>query len=701
MSAPTQTPIRKSLQTEAQYLKGVGPRVAGILAKVGLHTVGDVLYHLPRRYEDRRNIPPIHEARPGDWVTIRGQVMGVQANSAKRGIVIVKVPVTDGRSTIVLTWFNQPWQKKKFETFRGEVMAYGQVKEGAWDLEMNSPECELIGEDDDPADFARIVAVYPLSEGVPQGLVRRAVDSALDHYLECVEDPVPEPVLRKYGLRPLKWSLSQIHQPIDEKARLEARKRLVFDEFFIVQLTLALSRAQTHHEIGLAFPIGEERDQLWKDIHKIFPFEMTPAQSRVVEEIWKDMEAPHPMNRLLQGDVGSGKTAVAACAMLAAVRAGYQTAIMAPTEILAEQHYASLSQLFEPIGIETVLLVGKHSAATKKKAYEHTESGKASIAIGTQALIQEGVKFKKLGLIVVDEQHRFGVVQRAALREKGMGNPDVLVMTATPIPRTLTMAVFGDLDLSVIDELPPGRKPVKTHWKQLSDRQSVYEGVRKLIAEGRQAYFVCPMVSESEKALALAAEELYARLTVQVFPDLRVGLLHGQMKAKDKEKVMEQFRAHDLDILVSTTVIEVGVDVPNASVMVIEDANRFGLSQLHQLRGRVGRASIQSFCILVSDAKTDEARARLETIASTNDGFKIAEEDLIQRGPGELIGTKQSGNLGIKIGDLVQDGKMMEVARQAAIDLVKLDQTLSRPEHSGLLARASRKRASGASIAVS
>ncbi len=678
-----------------------------MLAKVGLNTVGDVLYHLPRRYEDRRNIPPIHTVRPGDVVTIRGRVTGVQGNPVRRGMVIIRVSVTDGRSTIVLTWFNQPWQKKRFEGFKGEVLAYGQVKEGAWDLEMHSPECELIGEEDDPDDFARIVPVYPLSEGVNQWVVRKAAQSALDSYLEFVEDPIPEPILRKHQLRPLRWSLSQIHQPIDENSRLEARKRLVFDEFFVLQLTLAIARAQTHHETGIGFPIKDEREQLWKDIHQMFPFDMTGAQRRVIEEVWRDMEAPHPMNRLLQGDVGSGKTAVAACAALAAVRGGYQAAIMAPTEILAEQHFESFKRLFEPLGIETVLLVGKHSATAKKKAYEHTASGRASVAIGTQALIQEGVQFNKLGLIIVDEQHRFGVVQRAALRSKGYGNPDVLVMTATPIPRTLTMALFGDLDLSVIDELPPGRKPIKTHWKLLNDRPNVYEGVRKLIAEGRQAYFVCPMVSESkneagsEKALALAAEELYFRLTTQVFPDLRVGLMHGQMKTKDKESVMEKFRAHELDILVASTVIEVGVDVPNASVMVIEDANRFGLSQLHQLRGRVGRGSAQSFCILVSDAKSEDAKTRLETLAGTTDGFKIAEEDLKLRGPGELMGTKQSGNLGIKIGDLVQDGKMMEIARQAAIDLIKFDRTLSRPEHAVLLARASRKRSEEASIAVS
>jgi ATP-dependent DNA helicase RecG len=701
MSAPAQAPIRRSLDTEAQFLKGIGPKLAQILAKAGLNTVGDVLYYLPRRYEDRRNIPPISSLKPGDWATVRGRALGVEGKPTRKGMVIIKVPITDGRGTVVLTWFNQPWIKKKFETFQGEVLAYGQVKEGAWNLEINSPEFEIVGEEEDASEFARIVPVYPLTDGVHQAIVRKAAASALEHYLDYVQDPLPEPIRKQQHLAPLKWSLSQIHQPNSEPYRLEARKRLVFDEFFAMQISLAMARAESHQEIGISFPIQAEKAQLWDDIHKILPFDLTGAQRRVIEEIWSDMEAPHPMNRLLQGDVGSGKTAVAACAMLGAVRAGYQAALMAPTEILAEQHYTSLKTLLEPLGIEIVLLVGKHSSAAKKKAYEHTATGTASIAVGTQALIQEGVKFKHLGLVIVDEQHRFGVLQRAALREKGLGNPDVLVMTATPIPRTLTMTVFGDLDLSVIDELPPGRRPVKTHSKPLTDRASVYEGVRKLIAEGRQAYFVCPMVNESEKLLAQAAEELYYRLSTQVYPDLRVGLLHGQMKSKEKDLVMEQFRAHELDILVSTTVIEVGVDVPNASVMVVEDANRFGLSQLHQLRGRVGRGAHQSYCILLSDAKAEDAQARMDIMSYTNDGFKIAEEDLKLRGPGQIIGTKQSGNADFKIADLIQDGKMLEVARQAALALIKLDPHLTRPEHQLLLQRVRSSRSTDAMIAVS
>ena len=703
MESPPQN-YRRSLDTDVQYLKGVGPKLAQILAKLGIKTVGDVLYHLPRRYEDRRNIPAMTEVRPGDWVTVRGRVLGVEGRPTRRGVVILKVPISDGKRTIALTWFNQPWLKKKFEGFRGEVLAYGQVKEGAWQLEMASPEFEIIGEEDDGADFARIVPVYPLSEGVNQSLVRRAVGSALDGYLQYVQDPLPEAIQRKYGLRPLKWSLRQIHQPGDEESRVAARKRLVFDEFFVMQLSLAMARAETHQELGIPFPVDKERDRLWEDISRMLPFELTGAQRRVIQEVWADMQSPHPMNRLIQGDVGSGKTAVAASAMLAAVRAGYQAALMAPTEILAEQHYENVRALMEPLGIETVLLVGKHSAAKKKKAYEHTAKGSSPIAVGTHALIQEGVSFKHLGLVVIDEQHKFGVLQRAALREKGLGNPDVLVMTATPIPRTLTMAVFGDLDVSVIDELPPGRKPVKTHWKKLTERPSVYIGVRKMIEEGRQAYFVCPMVSENENSLAHAAVELHHRLSTQVFPDLRVGLIHGQMKSREKEAAMLKFRAHELDVLVATTVIEVGVDVPNASVMVVEDANRFGLSQLHQLRGRVGRGASQSFCILVADAKNEDAQARLEIMTRTTDGFLIAEEDLKLRGPGELVGTRQSGNMDFKVADLVRDTKLLEVARQAAMKLVEFDPKLARPEHAMLLGEVVRRRddiAKRAAIAIS
>jgi ATP-dependent DNA helicase RecG len=714
MSAPA-APSR-SLETDAQYLKGVGPRLAATLAKAGLKTVGDVLYHFPRRYEDRRNIPPISSMRPGQWATVRGHITAIDGRPSRGGMVILKVTVSDRTGSVTLTWFNQPWIKRKLTGYEGEILAYGQVKEANWGYEINSPEFELLNEDDEAEDFAKIVPVYPLVEGVSQKMVRKAAASAITHYLDRVPDPLPPGLLRMHDLKPLRWALSQIHSPTSEENRIAARKRLVFDEFFFMQVALAMKRAETQAEVGIAFPLsdvrlasrsgGKEGDlrgraALWQEIGNMLPFELTGAQKRVVQEVWADMERGYPMNRLVQGDVGSGKTAVAACSMLAAVRCGYQCAMMAPTEILAEQHYANLHRLFEPLGIEVVLLVGKQTPTQKKKAAARAASGEAGIAVGTHALIQEGVSFQKLGLVIVDEQHRFGVMQRAALREKGLGNPDVLVMTATPIPRTLTMTLYGDLDLSIIDELPPGRRAIKTHWKQPYEREGVYGGVKKLVQEGRQAYFVCPMVSESEKMLAQAAEELHFRLKTKVYPDLRVGLLHGQMKATEKEEVMEQFRRHDLDILVSTTVIEVGVDVANASVMVVEDANRFGLSQLHQLRGRVGRGEYQSYCILISDTKTEDAAARMEIMVATTDGFRIAEEDLRLRGPGEIAGTKQSGNLDLKLADLVQDGRMLEVAREAAIKLITADPHLARSEHQAIREKAEQWGGRSAMVAIS
>lgn len=739
----------RSLSTEIQYLKGVGARNAVALAKVGIHTVGDAMHYMPRRYEDRRHLPQIAEVRPGQFATIQGHLVSVDARPTNRGMVILKALIRDKSGQIALTWFNQPWIGRVLEKHEGDVLAYGMVKEGQFgNLEMASPEWETITEDDDAEDFARIVPVYRLTDGVSQKVVRRACHSAVEHFLDLVADPLPDWFRRQYKLQKLAFSIKNIHMPESEEFRLQARKRLVFDEFFLMQLGLAMRRAEMQQELGISFPISRlleggffaydtpaakpketasgrsktavvelpdhpthlfeseqkakrEGEPLWDQIHKMLPFDLTGAQRRVIQEIWSDMERPHPMNRLVQGDVGSGKTAVAACCMLAAVRSGYQAALMAPTEILAEQHAANLTRIFEPLGIEVDLLVGKLTPTLKKRAASRTASGLCHIAVGTHALITEGVKFHRLGLVIVDEQHRFGVLQRKALRDKALGNPDVLVMTATPIPRTLTMTTYGDLDLSVIDEMPPGRKAIRTHWKLPFERESVYGAVRKLLEEGRQAYVVCPMVSESEKMLTQAAEELHTRLTHEVYPDQRVGLLHGQMKPKEKELVMEQFRQHELDILVSTTVIEVGVDVPNASAMVIEDANRFGLAQLHQLRGRVGRGAHQSYCILVADAKSEEARTRMEVMVETTDGFRIAEEDLRLRGPGEMAGTKQSGNVDFKVADLVLDGKMLEVARQAAMEVIEKDPTLSSPEWAPVLARVSEQRGEAAVIAVS
>ena len=691
-SRPLTVPIdlapRFKLDTNVQFIKGVGPKVAQVLAKLGIETAGDLLYYLPFRYEDRTNFRPIGSVHAGEFVTLKGRLVSLSSKNRQGNFTIIRAAIADSSGAINLIWFNQRWLKSTLEKHEGEIIVYGQVKEGNYGYEIASPEWETVDKDEDPANFARITPVYRLTEGLSQKLIRRAALTVVQSLPADTRDTLPANVSRQYKLKPLGWALREVHFPSSEANRAAARRRLVFEEFFYMQLALAMRRAKTGEEIGIAFEAEPETAQ---EIACEMGFEFTSAQNRVIEEISRDMRRPHPMNRLLQGDVGSGKTAVAAAAMLAAVRSGYQAAIMAPTEILAEQHFNNLHKLFEALGLDVELLVGKQTPTQKKKAVERTASGKANIAVGTHALIQEGVAFQKLGLVVVDEQHRFGVMQRAALRQKGYGNPDVLVMTATPIPRSLTLTLYGDLDISVLDEMPPGRKQIKTHWKQPMDRNAVYEGVRKLLHEGAQAYVVCPLVSESEKMLAQAATEMYLRMRDVVFKDFRVGLLHGQLKAKEKEEAMEAFRRHEMDVLVSTTVIEVGVDVPNASAMIIEDANRFGLAQLHQLRGRVGRGNKQSYCVLIASAANPDAEARLQVMVQTTDGFKISEEDLRIRGPGELYGTRQSGELELRVADLLQDGKVLEEARQAAFDVIAKDPALSLPENRALKTAATEK----------
>ncbi|MFN3729587.1 MAG: ATP-dependent DNA helicase RecG [Fimbriimonadaceae bacterium] len=713
---------RTTLDTEVQYLPGVGPKLAKPMQKLGLRTVRDVLYHFPRRYEDRSNLPPLSQVRAGEWVTVKGLITNVDARPTRSGFSILRATLTDGLGQITLVWFNQPWVAPKLRRDQGMVLAYGQAKAANWGLEMANPEWEWIEDEDEADEFARLMPVYPATEGLTQKQLRRAAASAVQRCADQVVETLPETFRKSLRLAPLVWSMRQIHQPDHLDAARQARSRLVFDEFFAMQLALAMRRAEAGHELGIRFPISELEHRaeaqignlfssdaaeltqgggFWGLAHRMLPFDLTGAQRRVLQEIFRDMESPHPMNRLVQGDVGSGKTAVAACAMLAAVCCGYQAAMMAPTEILAEQHARNLGRLFEPLGIHVVLMVGKLTAKQRQKARDEAASGVAQIVVGTHALVQEGVSFAKLGLIVVDEQHRFGVMHRKSLLSKGYGNPDVLVMTATPIPRTLTMTLYGDLDVSIIDELPPGRSPIITHLKPPDARENVYRGVRAMIDAGRQAYVVCPLVAESDKMQAQAAEDLHYRLSQETFPDLEVGLLHGQMKPKDKEAIMDRFRAGEIQVLVSTTVIEVGVDVPNASVMVIEDAHRFGLAQLHQLRGRVGRGPHQSYCILIADTKNPETEERMQVIAATADGFKIAEEDLRIRGPGEIAGTKQHGDLDFKLADLVQDSRLLEVSREAATRLIATDPNLSRPEHAALLEQVLAKRTDMALVTVS
>ena len=669
------------LDTEVRFLKGVGDKVAQILAKLDLHTLLDLFYHLPRRYEDRSHFRKIAHACPGEPATFAGRLITVDNLSPRRGLTLTKAFIDDGSGALELIWYNQPYLTDKLLKLRNRrIVVYGAVKDTGWGLQIESPEWEDIedGESMDGLLHAnRVVPIYPLTEGLGQKRMRQILWNAVQ-YADLVPEPLPAEVRRRVGLMPVAEAIRQVHFPDSMEQIAPARQRLVFEEFFVMQLGLALKRHQVAQERGIAMHIDEER--LMGQIRQLAPFELTSAQSRVIREIWNDMRCPHPMNRLLQGDVGSGKTIVAGAAILAAVDNHYQAAIMAPTEILAEQHYMVLHRLFQPLGISVELLVGRLTPRQRAHARERIATGRGMVAVGTHALIQEGIAFARLGLAIIDEQHRFGVLQRAALRDKGV-SPHLLVMTATPIPRTLTLTLYGDLDASIIDEMPPGRKPVKTYWKLPEERIKVYEGVRKLVAQGRQAYIICPLIEESEKLQVRAVEDLYEHLQQDVLPDLRVGLLHGRMKPLEKEAVMEAFRAGEIDVLVSTTVIEVGVDVPNAVAMIIEDAERFGLAQLHQLRGRVGRGEHQSYCVLIADPKTEEGKARMEIMTQTNNGFTIAEADLRLRGPGEIYGTRQSGMTAFRVADLIKDMHLLEVARQEAFRLIERDPDLSQPQH--------------------
>jgi ATP-dependent DNA helicase RecG len=674
---------RYTLETEVQYVKGVGTKLAQVLSKLNIYALGDLLFHLPRRYEDRRQFRKIAHARAGEAITVSGKLVTVD-NVKVRNLTLTKAYLDDGSGVLELVWYNQPYMKDTLNKLRNsQIVAYGIVKESPYGLQMETPEWEDLPDGADPDSLLsvnRIVPIYPLTEGIRQKRMRQIIWNAVQ-YAHLAPEILPRSVRERLGLMPIQQALQQIHFPDDEQMIEPARQRLVFEEFFLMQLGVGLQRLRTRQERGIAMRI--DADRLNEMLHRIVPFELTNAQKRVIHEIWNDMAQPHPMNRLLQGDVGSGKTIVAAAAILAAVDNQYQAAIMAPTEILAEQHYITLHRLFQPLGISVELLVGRLSNKQRQQARERIATGRGMVAVGTHALIQEGVSFARLGLAIVDEQHRFGVLQRAALRDKGI-MPHVLVMTATPIPRTLTLTLYGELDVSVIDELPPGRKPVRTYWKTPEERLKVYAGVRKLVEQGRQAYVICPLIDESDKLQVRAAEQMAEHLQKDVFPDLRVGLLHGRMKPAEKEAVMEAFRAGELDILVSTTVIEVGVDVPNAAVIVIEDADRFGLAQLHQLRGRVGRSEHQSYCVLIADPKSEEGQRRMEIMTRTNNGFLIAEEDLRIRGPGEIYGTRQSGMPSFRVADLVKDMRLLEVARQEAFRLLERDPELARPEHTAL-----------------
>jgi len=665
-----------------QYIKGVGPRRAALLKKLGIETVKDLLFHLPSRYEDRSSIRKITQLAVGEIQTVTGKVMkseSAPASPRRPRLKLLSVVITDGSGTLTAKWFNQTYLSKLFRP-QQKVIFYGMVKSNYWGsgVEMISPEFEIIDDEAEDADHlstGRIVPVYGLTEGISQRQLRSITHTALASSLADISDPMPADIISPLQLPELRQSIEAVHFPPvgtpinDLNGGISAyHQRLAFDELFTLQLGLAAIKNRDIAGKGISFvPTGELTDRL---IGKL-PFHLTGAQQRVIIDILHDMKSPHPMHRLIQGDVGSGKTIVAFFAMLAAVESGYQAALMAPTEILAEQHYVNICSLAETLGLNVYLLTGSR----KDKDYDAIASGNAQVVVGTHALIQEAVSFNRLGLIVIDEQHRFGVMQRAGLRKKG-ANPDTLIMTATPIPRTLAITLYGDLDYSLIDELPPNRRPVATKIIREAQKDAVYDIMDKETKSGRQVYVVYPLIEESEKSNLKAAITGMEALAKK-FPLLRVGLIHGRLSTSEREEIMAEFKSGAIHMLVTTTVIEVGVDVPNATLMVIIHAERFGLSQLHQLRGRVGRGAAQSHCLLLTYGGSADAMKRLDVMARTNDGFRIAEKDLEIRGPGEFFGTKQSGLPDLKAANLLRDYKLLEIARRQAFILIEKDPSLA------------------------
>jgi len=701
------------LSTPVQYVKGVGPRIGEVLAAKGIHTVGDLLHYLPFRYEDRLNPRGIAELRPGEMATVIAEVRNSGLFRTRR-MPIFQLTVGQGRARLRCLWFHATYLQDKFKP--GQMIAlYGKVEEDqrSRELQIIQPQYEVLGDPGEggdngaekkAAESLEVGRIVPIYESAGQGRLtprwfRKAIRTALDNLTPDLPEPIPAVVRSHMGLVSQRAALWNVHWPEPgeslqdlQASRTPAHIRLIFDELFFVELGLELKRRDQKAQTGIAFQLD---DRVRAAIKKILPFHPTPAQKRVLKEIAADMEKPYPMRRLLQGDVGSGKTIVGFEAAIIAIENGCQVALMAPTEILAQQHYFSARRILENAGYRIVLLTGSLEADRKREIRRHISQGNAQLVIGTHALLEEKVEFGRLGLVIVDEQHRFGVMQRLKLMKKsGEGDdgsraalglagsetrphtnqpftrpaePDVLVMTATPIPRTLALTLYGDLDLSVLDELPPGRTPIVTRC--VSDDQSpkVWEFVRKQVAAGHQAYVVYPVISENEESELKAAIKMYRELSGVVFSDLKVGLLHGRLDSELKDQVMRMFQKGELQILVATTVIEVGVDVPNATVMVIEHAERFGLAQLHQLRGRIGRGAAKSYCVLMTGGKvTEEGQRRLDAMVRTNDGFQIAELDIELRGPGEFFGTRQAGLPSFRVANIIRDAQLLEAAKREA-----------------------------------
>lgn len=676
------------LYMPVQNISGIGQKRAELLREeVNVSTVGDLLEYYPRDYLDRSKIRQIYQVgRSGEYETIQGVVVNQMEINPRRvnAQKFSKTVIYDQTGVASLIAFGKRVQymanSLKPDT---KVVVSGKFKREYGEIQSSEYAYEILSdEDEELIHTGRIVPVYPLTAKLNQRSLRRWLKIVVDEYASFVHEILPSDIRERNSFVDKITAVKNIHFPETQSHLDSARKRLVFDELFLLELGLGLKKQKWQtDEVGISF---KHKTDLVQRFIESLPFKLTNAQKRVISEIEADMESDRSMNRLLQGDVGSGKTVVAASAMLLAIDNGYQGALMAPTEILAEQHYNTLNRLLEPIGLGVVLLRSDMSKAEKDDALNQIKTGEAKIAVGTHALIQSGVSFANLGIVITDEQHRFGVMQRAELKKKGI-NPDVLVMTATPIPRTLALTVYGDLDVSVIDELPPGRQKINTRWVSEGKRDEIYRFIEDQITQGRQAYIVYPLVEESEKLEDLkAATEMSEHFQKEIFPHLKIGLIHGRMRADEKQEVMARFKANELNILVSTTVIEVGIDVPNATLMLIEHAERFGLAQLHQLRGRVGRSHHKSYCLLIANPTNEDAVQRMKAMTKTNDGFVIAEEDLAIRGPGEFFGTRQAGMPDLKVANIAKDAKFLEMARKEAFVIAEQDPTLSKPEHQAL-----------------
>lgn len=665
-------------------LRGVGDKRAEDLAQLGIATVRDLLFHFPRTYEDRRNVTPIRDVHEGDSPTLLAEVVKSRVVRLRRQMSLTEVTLKDDSGMLRAVWFGQHFLAR---VFKPGVRGYFTGPVGKWNgPALRNPDYELLsGDEEDLLNTGRIVPVYRLTEGISQRILRRLIRTALDAITEPLPESLPAATRKRHNFPSVADAIRVVHFPNDFEAAYAARNRFVFEELLGIQIGVLASRARRHHECkkNIHTVAGPHLNTLRKHI----PFALTSAQQRAIDDILRDMTSSRPMARLLQGDVGCGKTIVALHAIAAAADGGYQTAVMAPTEILAEQHAVVLHDYLSPLGIDVALLTGTSDNA--KFLRGQIAKGAAQVVVGTHALIQGSTQFHKLGLVIIDEQHRFGVVQRSTLAEKGL-EPDILHMTATPIPRTLAITVYGGMDISVIDELPPGRTPVKTRKITPAKISDMYDYVRKQAARGLQTYIVCPLVEESSAREAKAVVQHVDELVRGPLHDLRVGLMHGRLAPREKDAVMHAFKRGELDVLVSTSVIEVGIDCPNATTMIIEDASQFGLTQLHQLRGRVGRGQEQSHCFLLGKAKTDDGRKRIEIMCTTTNGFEIAEADLELRGPGEFQGVRQAGMGDLRVADLVRDARLLDAARREAKEILETDPALAHPELAPLASTASR-----------